>query len=491
VLFNSHAFILFFLPIAVAGFFALARLSHSWAALWLVAASLVFYGWWDLAYVPILAGSIAFNFTAGVALARAAAAGRRHTVLLAGAIAANLALLGYFKYAGFLVANLGALAGSEWALERIVLPLGISFFTFTQIAFLADAWRGAVRDYSFTHYALFVTYFPHLIAGPVIQHTETIPQFRDPAMYQWSSACAGVGLTLFAAGLFKKVFLADGIAPYANEAFDGAASGGALSATEAWLGALAYTLQLYFDFSGYSDMAIGLSCLFGVRLPLNFHSPYQAASIIEFWRRWHMSLSRFLRDYLYVPLGGGRAGPARRYLNLWITMLLGGLWHGAAWTFVLWGAMHAAYLTINHAWRALRPTGLPRLGRLGHGLGVLLTFVAVVIAWVMFRAPDVATAFAIWCAMFGFGAAAPDVVFDMRAAAWVGALLFIAWRLPNSFQIMQRCEPVIMTYAIAQRHLPGWLQWRAQLGYALAAAALVGLSIAKLNDLSPFLYFQF
>ncbi|HUP93813.1 MAG TPA: MBOAT family protein [Burkholderiales bacterium] len=490
MLFSSHVFIFVFLPATVAGFFAIARVSREGAALWLVAASLFFYGWWNPRYVPLLAGSIVFNYCAGLALARGARGPRWRKPLLVGAVAANLALLGYFKYAGFFAAAIADFTHNERVFGNIVLPLGISFFTFTQIAFLVDASRAEVTSYRFTHYALFVTYFPHLIAGPVLQHSEMIPQFRNPAMYRWSSANAAVGVTIFAIGLFKKVCLADGVAPFANEAFDGIAAGGALSPMEAWLGALAYALQLYFDFSGYSDMAVGISCLFGVRLPLNFYSPYRASSVIEFWRRWHMSLSRFLRDYLYVPLGGNRSGPARRYLNLWVTMLLGGLWHGAGWTFVAWGALHAAMLSINHVWRAFAGTSALG-GRFGVLIGGAMTFFAVVLAWVMFRAPDASTAISMWRVMFGLAGPAPDVIVDIRAVWWVAALLYIVWRMPNTYQIMRRCEPVIMTYAVTPQHVPGALQWRARAPHAVAAAVIFAISVASLNDLSAFLYFQF
>ena len=312
MLFNSYEFIFGFLPIVFLGFLWLASVSHFLAAGWLTLASLFFYGWWNPAYVGLLLGSIVFNFMIGVSIGRASGQGQRRRArwLLTAGVTGDLALLGYYKYADFFLRNVDALAGTHYAGLGIVLPLGISFFTFTQIAYLADAYQGKAREYRFVHYALFVTYFPHLIAGPVLHHKEMMPQFALASTYRLRWENIAVGLTIFMIGLFKKTVLADGIADYVGPVFSAHASGARLPILDAWGGALAYTFQLYFDFSGYSDMAIGLSRLFGVRLPLNFHSPYKAVNIIEFWRRWHMTLSRFLRDYLYFPLGGNRRGSA-------------------------------------------------------------------------------------------------------------------------------------------------------------------------------------
>src|SRR5688572_12461679 len=392
MLFNSYTFLLLFLPVTLAGSFALARWRASAAALWLVLASFFFYGWWNARYVPLLAASIAFNYLAGQAIASHRAITARWILGLA--VAVNIALLGYFKYAGFVGTNLDALFGSGFQFEHVVLPLGISFYTFTQIAYLVDMYRDPAR-YRPVPYALFVTYFPHLIAGPILHHREMMPQFEQPSGFRYDSGNLAAGLTIFAIGLFKKVVLADGIAPHVAPVFDQSAQGYAPTLLEAWGAALAYGLQLYFDFSGYSDMAIGLSKMLGIRLPLNFDSPYKATSIIEFWRRWHMTLSRFLRDYLYVPLGGSRHGALRRYLNLMLTMVLGGLWHGAAWTFVAWGAVHGLLLALNHCWRAiLRRVRIESrwLGASGRALGAALTFTAVFAAWVLFRAHDLPSA---------------------------------------------------------------------------------------------------
>lgn len=286
-------------------------------------------------FTALLLGSIVGNFFIGGKISSLAdadntsarAQSKRWLVL---GVTVNLALLGYFKYANFFVDNVNAALGNHWDIGRVILPIGISFFTFTQIAFLADAWHKGVREYKFVHYGLFVTYFPHLIAGPVLHHAQMMPQFRQAQTYTFNGGNCSAGLAIFALGLFKKIVLADGISPYADAIFHAADAGLSPDAAEAWLGAIAYTLQLYFDFSGYSDMAIGLSWMFNVRLPFNFNSPYRATNISDFWRRWHMSLSQFLRDYLYITLGGNRHGTLRRYANLMTTMILGGLWHGAS-----------------------------------------------------------------------------------------------------------------------------------------------------------------
>jgi alginate O-acetyltransferase complex protein AlgI len=324
--------------------------------------------------------------------------------MLTFALVVDLAVLATFKYADFFIANIDAVATTLGRpgidMLGIVLPIGISFYTFTQIAFLVDCYQGKVYERRFVHYLLFVSYFPHLISGPVLHHAQMMPQFREPSTYRPDIAKIYLGISIFGIGLAKKIVLADSLADFANPFFDFARAGETITFIDGWMGALAYTLQLYFDFSGYTDMAIGLSLLFGVTLPINFDSPYKATSIIDFWRRWHITLSNFLRDYLYIPLGGNRKGAARRYANLLTTMLLGGLWHGANWTFVLWGAMHGVLLALNHLWRALSgstgPTGLA-----GRIIGWWLTFVAVLLAWVVFRADSLATAMAIYRGLLG------------------------------------------------------------------------------------------
>jgi alginate O-acetyltransferase complex protein AlgI len=489
MLFNSYAFIFVFLPIALLGFFVLGRLSNQLAAFWLMAASLIFYGDPISVYVLLLVGSVAFNFACGTYLAREN--GRHRRALFWAAIAANLTLLAYFKYTNFFVAELSRVTGIDIGIGRIILPTGISFFTFTQIAFLVDTYRGKVQEFNLIHYALFVSYFPHLIAGPVLHHGEMMPQFRKPQTYRFDFENIAVGLTIFLIGLFKKVILADNVATYVSPVFDVSAGAASSGMAGAWMAALAFGLQLYFDFSGYSDMAIGLSRMFGVILPLNFASPYKAVNIIEFWRRWHMTLSRFLRDYLYIALGGNRHGPARRHLNLLITMLLGGLWHGAGWTFLAWGGLHGLMLVGNHAWQGLRrrmgqdpgePLPLPL-----HGASVVFTFLAVTIAWVFFRAPDFETAVGIVGAMVGVQGSGTGEAVSSSAMAWIGSLMLIAWFAPNTSEIMRDYRP-----ALDLPRLPvSRLTWRPT-GALACVMAVVGLiALINLRRQSVFLYFRF
>ena len=525
MLFNSYSFILLYLPITFAIFFAVGARRPLYAAAWLAAASLFFYGWWNPVYVFLLLASIAFNYTIGRILAQGQGGpdGKASKAVLTFGIAADLVLLGYYKYANFFLDAAASLAGGDAGLSLgdIVLPLGISFFTFTQIAFLVDTYQGKVKESNFVHYVLFVTYFPHLIAGPVLHHKEMMPQFADTANYRPNPDRIALGLTFFAIGLFKKAVLADGIAPYANASFKAIADGQTLTFLEAWGGSLAYTFQLYFDFSGYSDMAIGLSWLFGVRLPLNFDSPYKAVNIIDFWRRWHMTLSRFLRDYLYIALGGNRKGPVRRYANLLITMLLGGLWHGAGWTFVFWGALHGFYLVINHGWHAVRSRlGFPPgdgsfLGRL---TARAVTFLAAVVAWVFFRAEDLGDALTMLSGMAGlsgislpiglashFGPLAGELAkygigFDLGGGTnfvltylWVIGLALVAFLLPNSQELLARHDPSLASHASSgpgtpARRLRGWTPTRT---WALVMGVMLAVGLLTLARVTEFLYFQF
>jgi len=415
LLFNSTVFLFAFLPITLFGFFLIARLRGAVAAkAWLAAASILFYGWWNPIYLPLIIGSMVVNYGVGSYLQSANvrswvalripvwprntnAVKVRRAVLIAG-IVFNLGLLGYFKYVDFFIGTVNTVADANLSLFHIVLPLGISFFTFQEIAYLVDSYQGKQTWHSFLDFSLFVSFFPQLIAGPIVHPSEILPQFERKRTYRfWLSPFIG-GLTVFLLGLAKKVLLADTFGSYADPVFEAAAGGAKLTFFEAWAGTLAYTLQLYFDFSGYSDMAIGLGRMFGIELPLNFNSPYKARSIIEFWRRWHMTLSRFLRDYIYVPLGGNRKGELRRYANLMGTMLLGGLWHGAAWTFVLWGGLHGAMLAVNHVWNRLR---MPSLGLLGGALVML----GVIAGWVLFRATSFDAAAAVYQGMIGLNGA--------------------------------------------------------------------------------------
>jgi D-alanyl-lipoteichoic acid acyltransferase DltB (MBOAT superfamily) len=391
MLFNSYEFIFFFLPITLIVFSFIGNFGRKRTSiLWLVGTSLFYYAWWNPAYLWLISASIISNYAFGIILSKQSTHNRlsKKTILASG-IFLNLLLLGYFKYANFFFDNISSMLGQATHIETIILPVAISFFTFQQIAYLVDAYEGKAQEYSFLHYCLFVTFFPQLICGPINHHKDMMPQFENDSTYKLRSANIAVGMTFFLIGLFKKVVLADGVAVYSVPGFEAAEHGVLLTFIEAWGCALAYTFQIYFDFSGYSDMAIGLGRMFGIHLPLNFHSPYKAVNIIEFWRRWHITLSRFLRDYLYIPLGGNRRGPSRRYLNLMVVMILGGLWHGAGWTFVAWGTLHGLYLVINNGWHAAcRALGhdTERSTWWGRRLSQAVTFTAVVFAWVLFRA---------------------------------------------------------------------------------------------------------
>ena len=496
MLFNSFTFIFIFLPATLAGFFAIGtRWHHRIAIAWLVGASLFFYGWWNPAYLGLMLGSILFNYAIGVALGGYKQAGPGKWLMAFG-VAGNLGLLGYFKYANFFVENIDLVTGADFHLGKIVLPLAISFFTFQQIAYLVDAYKGETREYNFLHYCLFVTFFPQLIAGPIVHHKEMLPQFAKEWIYRLNYEHLAVGMTIFTIGLFKKVVLADGVAEYATPVFAAAEMGVALDFHEAWIGALAYTFQLYFDFSGYSDMAIGLARMFGIKLPLNFNSPYKASSITEFWHCWHMTLSRFLRDYLYFPLGGNRKGKPRRYINLMITMLLGGLWHGAGWTFILWGVLHGFYLVINHAWHGLRSLLNMAPGKstcAGRGVARLITFAAVVVGWVLFRAESLSGAGRILSSMFGGnGWSLPASWSD--GAGMLVFLLLLAWYAPSTQQIMVLYKPAFETYPGELKNCKyGWLQWRPSLFFGIVMAVLFVVSVKAIITVpdSEFLYFNF
>ena len=497
MLFTTTTFVMLYLPVVLAGFFVLGRRSQSAAAGWLFIASLFFYGYWMPEFTLLLVASIAINFSLGLRIIRAdGGAGhssrrtaRLWTVL---GIVFNLGLLGYYKYANFFVHNLEIVLGTEWNIAKVLLPIGISFYSFTQIAFIVDTYRGKVRELNVVHYGLFVTYFPHLIAGPVLHHGQMMPQFADRAIYAPRAGWVVSGLLLFCLGMFKKVVLADGISPYADAVFKGADAGQMPTIGEAWIGAVAYTFQLYFDFSGYSDMAIGLSWMFNIRLPFNFDSPYRATSISDFWRRWHISLSTFLRDYLYIALGGNRHGVWRRYVNLMVTMILGGLWHGASWSFVIWGALHGAYLVVNHYFRAV--LGANRChalagSRLWRVLAWAMTMFCVIVAWVFFRAESLGGAARMLQAMADPGSARDTMGLLWNAglqwsvaAGWCAVLGAIAVLAPNTNSIGRHLQARLAT--------PSVLRAAAGTVAVLATVFLLLVNDAR-GSVSAFIYFNF
>ena len=430
--FNSPVFLFVLLPTALIGVWIFGRVGGLRAVvLWLVVVSLFRYGYAQPDFLFLLCGSILANYMLGARLA-----GRRSRPILIVGVGLNLTILAYFKYAGFFVDSVDSMLNLDISVPKVVLPLAISFYTFQQIAYLVDTYRGDDTGKDFLSYILFISFFPTLLAGPIVRQREFSPQLgRTSSAFSLHLPDLLAGAAIFVVGLEKKLIFADGLAVYADAAFTAAASQEP-TFVAAWIGALSYTLQIYFDFSGYSDMAIGLARMLGVRLPQNFESPYKATSIVDFWRRWHITLSRFLRDYLYIPLGGNRQGFGRQQINILITMILGGLWHGAAWTFLVWGALHGIFLAVNHLWRSVRAL-------LGHDLAVStlpgriagrgLTFICVVFAWVFFRADSFATAWSMLSGMAGLnGIAAEVTAVDGDLLIWLGGLLAVVHLAPNT-----------------------------------------------------------
>ncbi|WP_347988944.1 MBOAT family protein [Methylomonas sp. AM2-LC] len=512
----------------------IGRYRHTYSLLWLTLASVFFYGWWDIRYVVLLLCSISFNYAAGYFIGKKITQPLRNgesKIALILAIFLNLLMLGYFKYANFLMVNFNQFLDTSFSINSITLPLGISFFTFTQIAFLVDTYQGKVKEFNFIHYTLFVTYFPHLIAGPVLHHKEMMPQFAKQQVCRANMNNIATGFTIFVIGLAKKTLLADSMAEFSTPIFNAVAQGGQPMLFEAWIAALAYTFQLYFDFSAYCDMAIGLSLMLNVRLPLNFNSPYKATNIIEFWRRWHITLSRFLRDYLYIPLGGNRHGKYQRHLNLMITMLLGGLWHGAGWTFIIWGGLHGIYLIINHLWRAMKAyLQIGQGGRMFNFLSGILTFGAVVVGWVFFRADTYSSAITLLRGMLGMNGISLPSLFEEKLSSYLlnnnnvifkglhplvydlnpnAAIFFITvccllvWATPNIAQLFQDYHPTCEDLSSHNHSASGtplvgltkkvmpYYQWQPSKICAWLIGVLFCFSILELNHVSEFLYFQF
>lgn len=475
MLFNSLEFVLVFLPLSFLVYFWLNRKRLIVAGKsWLVLASLVFYAWWNVQYLPLILVSILFNFAVGSALGKRAPGGPlKPEWLLAAGIVFNLGLLGYYKYADFFLGNLGRLAGAPVEPLGIVLPLAISFFTFTQIAYLVDSYRGRASEYDLLNYALFVTFFPHLIAGPVVHHGEIMPQFAAVTNLARRYRNVLLGLMLFSVGLAKKVLIADTFAVWATAGFDQAES---LNFYEAWVTSLSYTFQIYFDFSGYTDMALGAALLFNIRMPFNFNSPYRATNIQDFWRRWHITLSRFLRDYLYIPLGGSRRGSGRMLVNLLATFVLGGLWHGATWMFVLWGGLHGVAMVMHRLWQRI---GL----RMPSILAWLLTFNFINLTWVFFRAQTLDDALKVLRGMSGL-----DLIgsLDPRFASWSGLM---DGRIEVGLTLLAGLALVLLrrnSNALLSGARPGFA---AATGYGLLAA--VSLLTLMASKYSEFIYFNF
>jgi D-alanyl-lipoteichoic acid acyltransferase DltB (MBOAT superfamily) len=486
MLFNSHTYIFFFLPIVFLLYFFLNKKRLITASQGLLfVASMVFYCWWKIEYLPLIIGSILVNFYLGVNLAKQNEPGRisRKSLLIMG-VTANLALLGFYKYTDFFIENVNTAFNQSISLLDLTLPLAISFFTFQQIAYLVDSYRGETQDYNLLHYAVFVTFFPQLIAGPIVHHKEMMPQFDNLRNKFIRSKNVSRGLFIFTVGLFKKVVIADTFAIWATSGFDKAVT---LNFFDAWITSLSYTLQLYYDFSGYTEMAIGAALLFNIKLPINFNSPYRALDIQDFWRRWHITLSRFLKEYVYFPLGGNRKGKLRTYANLMATFILGGLWHGAGWTFVFWGFLHGAAIVFHRVWQALG-FRCPRF------FAWLITFNFVNLAWVFFRAETWSDAIKVLRGMFGLEAIILPPIF-------VESFSFLSKtdiRFNQDFltisPVHDRFILVLSGVLVVLLLIKWWLgrfSFKANLAVSMANSFLFVVSMIFLVRESPFLYFGF
>lgn len=537
MLFNSYVFLFAFVPLALAGFHVLSRLGRQSAAVWLILISLVYYGWWNPHFVALLTTSIGLNYLASEAIGATESRPTLQVGCLALAIAVNLAVLIYYKYLAALLHVATGLGLMDVATPDIILPLGVSFFTFTQIGYLVDVKQGVAKDRGFLNYVLFVTFFPHLIAGPILHNREIMPQFGEAATYRFSAQNSAVGLSIFVIGLSKKCLFADPISVIAGPGFADAAH---LPLLAAWNVALCFSLQLYFDFSGYSDMAIGLARMFNIRFPLNFNSPYKATSMIDHWQRWHMTLSRYLALYLYNPLAlavtrwranrglgigrnaqAGLAGfTAMVMFPTLVTMGLAGVWHGAGLQFLVFGLLHGTYLTINHAIRILRPRSphAPPVSFSMHCVRILVTYLAVLIASVFFGAPSVNSALSLLTGMIGlhgldplpmpaamlaqFGAmgqtlvehrrvfvtTSMDFMISIRHVLWIICLYVIVWSLPNTQQIMGRFMPAL---GRIQLDPSDRLVWQLSRGWAVAIGIAACVSVLAIGGTSEFLYFKF
>jgi len=483
MLFNSYEYIFAFMPITFfIYFFLLHKRLIVGAKGFLVFASLFFYSWWNITYLPIILSSMLFNYVIGNSLNKTFKKERvSKKALLTFGIVANLSLLGYFKYADFFLENVNYFSGSSIELLHLALPLAISFFTFQQVAYLVDSYRGETAEYDFLNYSLFVTFFPQLIAGPIVHHKEMMPQFSNKWNQVKNYKNIATGLFIFSMGLFKKVVIADAFSVWATAGFDKAET---LNMIEAWATSLSYTFQLYFDFSGYTDMAIGGALLFNILLPQNFNSPYKAKDIQDFWRRWHITLSRFLRDYIYIPLGGSRVAEYRVLTNLMITFIIGGLWHGAGWTFVFWGFMHGCALIIHRVWKNLGFT-------MNSVLAWFITFNFINISWVFFRAKEWSDALKVLKGMFGMSGyinqysqklslvgehiGAKSLLYTIGGDSMTVKLLLISFIIilfaKNSYEYMQNIKFTKKTLVL----------------YAFMSS----IALLYLNNMSEFLYFNF
>ncbi|PTM76194.1 MBOAT family O-acyltransferase [Cereibacter sphaeroides f. sp. denitrificans] len=510
MLFHSPEFLFAFLPLALLGYYLLGRLPNKlWAVGWLAAASLFFYGWWNVAFLPMLLISLGLNYLLGIMLVEKP----RPWLLLAG-VAANLAAIGFFKYAGFLVEILNALTAADVPVPHILLPLAISFYTFQQIAYLVDCHEGRIGRPNPVRYAMFITFFPQLIAGPIVHYREIVPQIERDETFRIDQAKLVLGFTVFCFGLFKKIGMADTLAPLAQPLWDLAAGGEAAYLAFAWRGAVAFALQLYFDFSGYSDMAIGLGLMFGILLPFNFDSPYKSQTIIEFWSRWHITLTRFLTAYLYNPItktvmrrrmerGQPVWNPRKPQLLPFLVMLafptlvtmgLAGVWHGAGWQFIVFGLLHGAMLVANHGWRATS-AGRARipapLSWLLSPVKVLVTFLAVTVSFVFFKSPTLTDAMTVVRGLVGMGEHGGYLYFGDTVVVLFG--LFIIWALPNTQEWVGLKAHSAPKAPARERARFAAFYWKPSPMHGLMVGAVLCITLLRIFGSPPaeFLYFAF
>lgn len=482
MLFNSYEFIFMFLPIVLLGYFVVFKKAKLHTKIvWLVLASLFFYGYWTLEYLILIISSIVVNFSFSKLMLKFESKKKLFLIL---AILFNISLLGYYKYTNFFINNLNYFLEKDIILAQIILPLGISFFTFQQIGFMVDSYKGETKHYRFFEYCLFVTFFPQLIAGPIVNHKEMMPQFMKKENASLHIKNIALGVYIFILGLSKKVLIADSFAKVANAGYG---TEKALSFFESWITSLSYTMQLYFDFSGYCDMAIGAALLFNIKLPINFDSPYKSLNIAEFWRRWHMTLNRFLTQYVYFPLGGSRAGQVRTYINIFIVFFISGIWHGAGWTFVIWGILHGLASIINRMWRQTKIV-MPKW------LAWLITFSFVNAAWVFFRATTVNQAVSVLKGMIGLnGIEYPSIAHALNRALSI-TLKTDVQLLFTSQQIMQYCAALLIFLGIvvfAKNTVERMNAFNMNMAKVVFLSILTTASILSLSKVSAFLYFNF
>ncbi len=488
MLFNSYEFIFAFLPITFFIYFYLnhKRLTEASKG-YLVFSSLFFYSWWNVAYLPIILSSMLFNYIIGNSLVSDEGHHRfsKKSILTFG-IVSNIALLGYFKYTDFMIDNLNYWVFTEDVSNiNLALPLAISFFTFQQISYLVDSYRQETKEYDFLNYSLFVTFFPQLIAGPIVHHKEMMPQFAQTRNKVKNYKNIAMGLFIFSIGLFKKVVIADTFAVWATAGFDTATT---LNLFEAWATSLSYTFQLYFDFSGYTDMAVGLALLFNIKLPINFNSPYKATDIQCFWRRWHITLSRFLKDYVYIPLGGNRKGEFITYNNLMATFIIGGIWHGAGWTFVFWGVLHGLALVIHRLWSQL---GI----KLWTWLAWFITFNFINIAWVFFRAKEWGDALKVLKGMVGIS----GLMFTEKHEKYLSSLAtydFVSFgeitaHIGDGSRVLNWLLIGFILILLSKNSMDLANKFKTNIWYLFIHIAIIFTSLSLLDTVSEFLYFNF